>query len=82
MRQDGETVNWMSLLNGQQLIHSGHLLLRENVVPDSPDLLIFFFNLEFWISFLCYILQLLNVEISYLIILKSLYKMYLYSEFN
>lgn len=42
-----DRVNWMSLLNGQQLIRSGHLLLYENVVPDSPDLLIFFFNLEF-----------------------------------
>lgn len=40
-----DRVNWMSLLNGQQLIHSRHLLLCENVVPDLPDLL--FFNLEF-----------------------------------
>ena len=43
-----DRVNQMSLLNGQQLMHSGHLLLCENVVPDLPDLLIFFFfNLEF-----------------------------------
>ena len=38
-----DRVNRMSLLNGQQLMHSGHLLLCENVVPDLPDLLIFFF---------------------------------------